>query len=110
MDNRINDKDLEFVTGRSAATGNLQSASNMLRLALSLFTDDMPGSVRTRIARTADIIDRGDTDVSYFNRSINIAINELYSFRDTLAGNPDKQCVVDEIIANLDLALMHINS
>ena len=110
MDNRINDKDLEFVNGGAAATDNLQSASNELRWALSLFTDDMPGSVRTRIARTADIIDSGDTDVSFFIRSINIAKNELYSFMDTLSENPDKQCMVDEIIANLDLALMHINS
>ena len=109
MDNRINDKDLGFVNGGSAATPELGSALDELRRALSLFTDDMPQSVRTRIAHTADLIDRGDTDVSFYKHTISTAINELKSFMDTLAGNPDKLCMVRQILYRLDAALRFLN-
>ena len=107
MDNRINDKDLEFVTGGAAATDNLQVASDQLRRALSLFTDDMPESARSRIEHTAVVIDRGSTDVFIYIREINTAINELQSFGET---NPDKFDMVPQILHHLNNALMSLNN
>ena len=109
MDNRINDKDLEFVNGGAAATSNLLNALYDLRRALSLFTNDMPESAKTRIARTADLIDRGDTDVSIYKHIISTAINELKSFRNTLVENPDKFDMVNRILHHLDDALSNLN-
>lgn len=109
MDNKINDKDLEFVNGGAAATSNLLYALYDLRSALSLFTDDMPESAKTRIARTADLIDRGDTDVSIYKHIISTAINELKSFKNTLVENPDKFDMVHQILYHLNNALSNLN-
>ena len=109
MDNRINDKDLEFVNGGIGATANLQAALDQLRMALSLFTDDMPESARFSIAYAADKIDSGSTDMFNSKQEINTAINELKSFMDTLAGNPDKLCMVRQILYRLDAALRFLN-
>ena len=105
MDNRINDKDLEFVSGGAAATFNLQVASDELRKALSLFTDDMPESARSKIAHTAAVIDRGSTDVFIYKRNINEAINELQG-----ETKPDKFDMVPQILYHLNSALMSLNN
>ena len=110
MDNRINDKDLEFVTGGAAATPELTAVLNMLRMAENLFTDDMPGAPRNRISRAITSLNNGHDNTLALEHVIPTAIGEFNTFKDTLSPeDADMRRIVDNIIHYLNAALNHLN-
>ena len=109
MDNRINDKDLAFVTGGSAATPELDFVLRQLRMAEGLFTNDMPESARKSISALAREIENGLTSTSIFQGNIRFVIEKINTFRSTIMDNEDKLLVVDEILYHLKSALNNLN-
>ena len=106
MDNRINDKDLEFVTGGSAATPELERALELLRMAENLFTDDMPESPKERISNAVAAIERGYNNMHCYNEEIQYAISEFNAFDYE---NPDMHNIVSQILHYLDNVLHLLN-
>ena len=109
MDNRINDKDLEFVTGGSAATPALERALEWLRRAENLFTDDMPELPRRRISGAIGAIENGEDDTDILKEEIRTAISELNTFMSTLAESDSNYRKAHEIISFLKSALNILN-
>ena len=109
MDNRINDKDLEFVTGGSDPNPALDNALDMLRMAENLFTDDIPEFPRRRISCAIGAIENGEDDTDILKEEIRTAISELNTFMSTLAESDSNYRKADEIISFLESALNHLN-
>ena len=109
MDNRISDKDLEFVNGGAAATHELDNALDMLRMAENLFTDDIPELPRRIISGAIGAIENGEDDTDILKEEIRTAISELNTFMSTLAESDSNYRKAYEIISFLELALNHLN-
>ena len=109
MDNRINDKDLEFVTGGSDPNPALDNALDMLRMAENLFTDDIPEFPRRRISCAIGAIENGEDDTDILKEEIRTAISALNTFMSTLAESDSNYRKAHEIISFLESALNHLN-
>ena len=109
MDNRINDKDLEFVTGGSAATPELERALESLRMAKNLFTDDMPEAGMYYISEVIRAIEDGLPLTGDFREMIQLAKGEFSAFYETLYDDLDKKRIVHHILSRLDNALAYLN-
>ena len=109
MDNRISDKDLEFVTGGSDPNPALDNALDMLRMAENLFTDDIPEFPRRRISCAIGAIENGEDDTDILKEEIRTAISALNTFMSTLAESDSNYRKAHEIISFLESALNHLN-
>lgn len=109
MDNRVNDKDLEFVTGGSDPNPALDNALDMLRMAENLFTDDIPEFPRRRISCAIGAIENGEDDTDILKEEIRTAISALNTFMSTLAESDSNYRKAHEIISFLESALNHLN-
>ena len=110
MDNRISDKDLEFVNGGAAATPELAVVLNLLRRAEHLFTDDMPEVPRNIISSAITSLNHG-LDITFtLEHNIPTVIDEFNTFKDTLLPeDADMRGLVANIIHYLSSALNHLN-
>ena len=109
MDNSVNDKDLEFVTGGSDPNPALDNALDMLRMAENLFTDDIPEFPRRRISCAIGAIENGEDDTDILKEEIRTAISALNTFMSTLAESDSNYRKAHEIISFLESALIHLN-
>ena len=109
MDNSVNDKDLEFVTGGSDPNPALDNALDMLRMAENLFTDDIPEFPRRRISCAIGTIENGEDDTDILKEEIRTAISALNTFMSTLAESDSNYRKAHEIIFFLESALNHLN-
>ena len=105
MDNRINDKDLAFVTG-GLGEDHITEAKRYLEFAANSCTDEIPSDIQKRIASCIRQLETCNDDFTKLGIEswINVTIGMLENFKSTVVLSDELLALIDNIKYQLSLA------